>query len=126
MKKKLVSLIVGMTLALITLTGCGKDKVTFVDQDGNPYYEMYEPIRVPGEDGVEYIYPEGMNQSCQDMGEEQDKFAWNSLGFDSFWCSCFWGCCCDYSRKSGHTDIREKPGVLSIISEMKEILKKTT
>ena len=23
----------------------------------------------------EYIYPEGMNQSCADMGEEQDKFA---------------------------------------------------
>ena len=42
-----------------TMSAVDYDKVTFVDQDGNEYYEMYEPIRVPGNDGVEYVYPEG-------------------------------------------------------------------
>ena len=27
----------------------------YLYKDGNPYYEMYEPIRVPGEDGVELL-----------------------------------------------------------------------
>ena len=35
-----------------------------------------EQARYPAEFvSEEYIYPEGMNQSCEDMGEEQDKFA---------------------------------------------------
>jgi hypothetical protein len=42
-----------------TMSAVNKDKVIYVDQDGNEYYDMYEPIRVPSEDGVEYVYPEG-------------------------------------------------------------------
>ena len=35
-----------------------------------------EEARFPAEFvSEEYIYPEGMNQACEDMGEEQDKFA---------------------------------------------------
>ena len=35
-----------------------------------------EQARFPAEFvSEEYIYPEGMAQSCEDMGEEQDKFA---------------------------------------------------
>ena len=35
-----------------------------------------EQARFPAEFvSEEYIYPEGMNQSCEEMGEEQDKFA---------------------------------------------------
>ena len=45
--------------AFETMSAVNKDKVIYVDQDGNEYYDMYEPIRVPGENGVEYIYPEG-------------------------------------------------------------------
>ena len=41
-----------------TMTAINYDNVTFVDQDGNKYYEMYEPIRVSGKDGVEYIIPD--------------------------------------------------------------------
>ena len=41
------------------MSAVNKDKVIYVDQDGNEYYDMYEPIRVPGEDGIQYVYPEG-------------------------------------------------------------------
>ena len=42
-----------------TMSAINYDKVIYVDKDGNEYYDMYEPIRVPGENGVEYVYPEG-------------------------------------------------------------------
>ena len=29
------------------------------DNDGNPVYETYDPIRMSSEDGVDYYYPEG-------------------------------------------------------------------
>lgn len=35
------------------------DNVYFTDKEGNQYYEMYEPIRINGEDGVQYIIPDG-------------------------------------------------------------------
>lgn len=44
-----------------TMSTINYDKVTFIDQDGNKYYQMYEPIRIPGNDGGEYIYPEGFD-----------------------------------------------------------------
>ena len=48
--------------------------VAMVDCDG--FSIKGEKARYPAEFvSEEYIYPEGMNQSCQDMGEEQDKFA---------------------------------------------------
>ncbi len=42
-----------------TMSAINYDRVIYVDKDGNEYYDMYEPIRVPGENGVEYVYPEG-------------------------------------------------------------------
>jgi len=56
------------------LSAINYDKVTFVDQDGNPYYEMYEPIRVPSEDGVEYIYPEGFELVETDVIAEPYRY----------------------------------------------------
>ena len=48
--------------------------VAMVDCDG--FSIKGEKSRYPAEFvSEEYIYPEGMKQSCQDMGEEQDKFA---------------------------------------------------
>lgn len=41
-----------------TMSSINYDNVSWIDDNGNVYYEMYEPIRVPGENGVEYIYPE--------------------------------------------------------------------
>jgi hypothetical protein len=35
---------------------------------------MYEPIRVPGEDGVEYIYPEGFKLLETDVVTEPYRF----------------------------------------------------
>ena len=57
-----------------TMSAINYDKVTFVDQDGNPYYEMYEPIRVPSEDGVEYIYPEGFELIETDVIAEPYRY----------------------------------------------------
>jgi hypothetical protein len=42
-----------------TMSAINYDNVSWVDEDGNKYYEMYEPIRVSGEDGVQYIIPDG-------------------------------------------------------------------
>lgn len=48
--------------------------VAMVDCDG--FSIKGEKGRYPAEFvSEEYIYPEGMSQSCQEMGEEQDKFA---------------------------------------------------
>ena len=48
--------------------------VAMVDCDG--FSIKGEKDRYPAEFvSEEYIYPEGMNLSCQEMGEEQDKFA---------------------------------------------------
>ncbi len=48
--------------------------VAMVDCDG--FSIKGEKNRYPAEFvSEEYIYPEGMNLSCQEMGEEQDKFA---------------------------------------------------
>ena len=48
--------------------------VAMVDCDG--FSIKGENSRYPAEFvSEEYIYPEGMSQACQDMGEEQDKFA---------------------------------------------------
>ncbi len=48
--------------------------VAMVDCDG--FSIKGENIRYPAEFvSEEYIYPEGMKLSCEDMGEEQDKFA---------------------------------------------------
>ena len=48
--------------------------VAMVDCDG--FSIKGENTRYPAEFvSEEYIYPEGMNQSCEEMGEEQDKFA---------------------------------------------------
>ncbi|MBE6451883.1 MAG: hypothetical protein E7012_00125 [Alphaproteobacteria bacterium] len=48
--------------------------VAMVDCDG--FSIKGEKDRFPAEFvSEEYIYPEGMNLSCQEMGEEQDKFA---------------------------------------------------
>ena len=48
--------------------------VAMVDCDG--FSIKGEFGRYPAEFvSEEYIYPEGMNQNCEDMGEEQDKFA---------------------------------------------------
>ena len=48
--------------------------VAMFDCDG--FSIQGEQARYPAEFvSEEYIYPEGMNQSCEDMGEEQDKFA---------------------------------------------------
>lgn len=38
--------------------GINYDNVLFTDQDGNQYYEMYEPIRSTTTDGVEYYVPD--------------------------------------------------------------------
>ena len=48
--------------------------VAVVDCDG--FSIKGERTRYPAEFvSEEYIYPEGMNQSCEEMGEEQDRFA---------------------------------------------------
>ena len=48
--------------------------VAMFDCDG--FSIQGEQARYPAEFvSEEYIYPEGMNQSCEEMGEEQDKFA---------------------------------------------------
>lgn len=48
--------------------------VAMVDCDG--FSIKGENSRYPAEFvSEEYIYPEGMSQACQDMGEEQDKFS---------------------------------------------------
>lgn len=48
--------------------------VAVVDCDG--FSIKGEKTRYPAEFvSEEYIYPEGMSQSCEEMGEEQDKFA---------------------------------------------------
>lgn len=48
--------------------------VAVVDCDG--FSIKGEKTRYPAEFvSEEYIYPEGMNQSCEEMGEEQDRFA---------------------------------------------------
>ncbi len=48
--------------------------VAMVDCDG--FSIQGENIRYPAEFvSEEYIYPEGMDKTCADMGEEQDKFA---------------------------------------------------
>lgn len=48
--------------------------VAMVDCDG--FSIKGEKARYPAEFvSEEYIYPEGMSESCQDMGEEQDKFS---------------------------------------------------
>ncbi len=57
-----------------TMTAVNHDKVTFVDQDGNEYYEMYEPIRVPSEDGVEYLYPQGFTLEETDVIAEPYRY----------------------------------------------------
>ena len=48
--------------------------VAMFDCDG--FSIQGEQARFPAEFvSEEYIYPEGMNEACEDMGEEQDKFA---------------------------------------------------
>ncbi len=48
--------------------------VAVVDCDG--FSIRGEKVRYPAEFvSEEYIYPEGMSQTCEEMGEEQDKFA---------------------------------------------------
>ena len=50
--------------------------VAMVDCDGFSIKGEKEGVRYPAEFvSEEYIYPEGMSQSCDEMGEEQDKFA---------------------------------------------------
>lgn len=57
-----------------TMSAVNYDKVTYVDKDGNKYYDMYEPIRVPSEDGVEYIYPEGFELVETDVIAEPYRY----------------------------------------------------
>lgn len=57
-----------------TMSAINYDNVTFVDQDGNEYYEMYEPIRVDGENGVEYIFPEGFELIETDVVTEPFRY----------------------------------------------------
>ena len=57
-----------------TMSAINYDKVLFEDQNGNKSYEMYEPIRVPGDDGVEYIYPEGFELIETDVVIEPYRF----------------------------------------------------
>ena len=57
-----------------TMSAINYDNVSWVDEDGNKYYEMYEPIRVPGEDGVEYIYPEGFKLLETDVVTEPYRY----------------------------------------------------
>lgn len=57
-----------------TMSAINYDNVSWIDEDGNKYYEMYEPIRVPGEDGVEYIYPEGFKLLETDVVTEPYRF----------------------------------------------------
>lgn len=48
--------------------------ISMLDCDG--FSILGNKSRYPAEFvSEEYIYPEGMNQSCEEMGEEQDKFA---------------------------------------------------
>jgi len=48
--------------------------ISMLDCDG--FSILGDKSRYPAEFvSEEYIYPEGMNQSCDEMGEEQDKFA---------------------------------------------------
>ena len=57
-----------------TVSAINYDKVIYEDKDGNKFYEMYEPIRVPGENGVEYIYPEGFKLIETDVVEEPYRY----------------------------------------------------
>lgn len=57
-----------------TVSAINYDKVTFVDQNGTEYYEMYEPIRVPGENGVEYVYPDGFELIETDVVTEPYRY----------------------------------------------------
>lgn len=57
-----------------TLSAINYDSVSWVDEDGNPYYEMYEPIRVPSEGGVGYIYPEGFELIETDVVTEPYRY----------------------------------------------------
>ena len=56
------------------MTAVNYDNVYYTDSDGNQYYEMYEPIRVPGEGGVEYIYPEGFELVETDVVTEPYRY----------------------------------------------------
>ncbi|MFV0626085.1 MAG: protein kinase domain-containing protein [Alphaproteobacteria bacterium] len=49
--------------------------VAMLDCDGFSIKGEYNDRHVAEFVSEEYIYPEGMNQSCAEMGEEQDKFA---------------------------------------------------
>jgi len=57
-----------------TMSTINYDNVSFIDQNGNKYYEMYEPIRVPGKDGVEYVYPEGFELVETDVIAEPYRY----------------------------------------------------
>ena len=57
-----------------TMSAINYDNVTFVAQDGNECYEMYEPIRVVGENGVEYIFPEGFELIETDVVTEPFRY----------------------------------------------------
>ena len=58
-----------------TMSAIDYDKVTYIDKEGNKYYDMYEPIRVPGEDGVEYMYPEGYELIETDVIAEPYRYS---------------------------------------------------
>lgn len=57
-----------------TMSTINYDNVSWIDENGNKYYEMYEPIRVPGSDGVEYIYPEGFELIETDVVTEPYRY----------------------------------------------------
>lgn len=57
-----------------TMSAINYNNVTWIDDNGNKYYEMYEPIRVPSEDGVKYIYPEGFELIETDVITEPYRF----------------------------------------------------
>ena len=57
-----------------TVGAINYNNVTWIDDNGNKYYEMYEPIRVPSEDGVQYIYPEGFELILTDVVAEPYRY----------------------------------------------------
>lgn len=47
----------------------------WVDKEGNPVYEMYEPIRMSSDDGVTYDIPEGFTLEDIDVIAEPIRFS---------------------------------------------------
>ena len=57
-----------------TVSAINYNNVTWIDDNGNKYYEMYETIRVPSDDGVQYIYPEGFELILTDVVAEPYRY----------------------------------------------------